>query len=111
MLGWRLSRIDGHSMAPALPTGSYGVFRRRPVYRQGDTVLVEHPVYGRIVKNIRAIGPDGVWLEGLNSFSVSSEAMGMVPHDKIVGKLQLAIKPPASDRGKKTREANQCSSQ
>ena len=96
MLGWRLTRIEGHSMAPQIPAGSFGLFRRRRDYRTGDIVLVDHPHYGRLVKQIAAIDTAEVWLQGTGTDTLSRAAMGALPLDCIYGRLIWLSRPPAA---------------
>ncbi|MEM6412193.1 MAG: S24 family peptidase [Pseudomonadota bacterium] len=100
MLGWRLTRIDGDSMTPDISPGSYAIFRRRPYYTPGDTVLCDHSVYGRITKRIVSTEPDGFRLAGTNPKSVSTEAMGVLEAHRVLGKLTMVFSPP------KTRAAS-----
>lgn len=94
MLGWRLVRIDGHSMAPRIPAGSYALFRRRPSYAVGDIVLVQHPRFGRIVKQAKTASEGRYALQGLAPESTSSEALGTVALSDILGRLVWLSKPP-----------------
>ncbi len=91
---WRLVRICGESMAPRLRPGSFALFRPPRHLTSGDTVLVEHPRYGRIVKSVRAIADGEVWLEGLSSHSIAADRLGSVPFQAILGRLAFQVSPP-----------------
>ena len=95
MFGLRLLRIEGRSMEPILAAGDFALFQRKKAYRPGDVVLLDHPRFGRIVKEIVEIKADRVVLRGISSASVSSEAMGQIPIHNIVGRLfwQLSKSP------------------
>jgi len=93
MLGWRLVRVTGDSMAPLLPAGSFCIFRRQTTYTVGDILLVHHDDYGRIIKKYWRSDPAGIWLSGLSPQSISSEKMGCLPVDRIMGRLIWCSKP------------------
>lgn len=79
-----------------MPSGSYAVFRRRPAYTIGDIILAEHERLGTIVKEIVSEDAHGFRLRGLHHQSTSTQTMGSLPVDRILGKLVWTIKSPAS---------------
>ena len=91
---FRLVRIVGDSMAPDLPNGAYALFRKTRDLREGHTVLVDHPDFGRIVKRIGKIDPAGVTLQGTDPRSTSSERLGCVPLSAIRGRYWLRLAGP-----------------
>lgn len=98
IFGLTLVKISGESMEPVLPDGSHILFRpiardRRkivPNIRLGDIVCVDHPRYGRIVKQIASLGDDGFELEGISPKSTSRAKMGRLPYRKLCGKMAMA---------------------
>ncbi len=92
LFGWRLVRVCGDSMSPLLPADSYAVFRTPKRIVVGDIILADHDRYGRIIKRVRALQPDGVALEGISPQSTSPEALGVVPSRNILGKLALKLR-------------------
>lgn len=80
-------------MLPGLQPGSYALFRRSRGYGVGQTVLVDHPQFGRIVKRISDVSEQGVSLHGTSQFSTSSEALGVVPSSTLMGRL-VWVSPP-----------------
>ena len=96
MLGWRLVSIKGASMAPALRAGDYALFRRRRRYNVGDTVLVDHPEFGLIVKQIAEIGATGLELKGTGPLSTSQARLGQLPFRRLKGRLVWVFKAPTS---------------
>ncbi len=59
---------------------------------QGDLVVVNHPVYQRIIKRIQYMDShQRLWLSGNNSASLSSEKMGWVEKSWVEGKVLKAI--------------------
>ena len=89
-----LYRINGLSMSPGLAPGDYVVTLKRwkSRYRIGDIVVAQHPHFGRIIKRIRAIQPDGMlWLEGTHPDSTSTDKMGLMRRERIQGRVIRSI--------------------
>ncbi|BBO56279.1 MAG: peptidase S24 [Cobetia sp.] len=89
-----LYRINGLSMSPGLAPGDYVVTLKRwkSRYRIGDIVVAQHPQFGRIIKCIRAIQPDGMlWLEGTHPDSTSTDKMGLMRRERIQGRVIRSI--------------------
>ena len=97
MLGFSLNRVEGESMAPLIPHGSYMLFH--PFFRKqklalGTLVKVNHPKYGTIIKSISYIDSNGLyWLAGANEQSVSTLEMGPIKPQMIIGKACFLAKP------------------
>ena len=94
MFGLKIVRVFGGSMAPHLPDGSYALFRRSQHICKGDTVLVDHPEFGSIVKTVASIDPSGVALKGMSPASTSPHRLGRVPVSAIRGRLILRLFKP-----------------
>lgn len=81
-------------MQPELTNGDFVVISK--LYRTlnvGDLVVAEHPTYHRIIKRITQISKvKGILLSGDNKQSVSSNQIGWVPKDNILGKVWLKVK-------------------
>ncbi|MDO6814490.1 S26 family signal peptidase [Cobetia amphilecti] len=89
-----LYRVNGLSMSPGLAPGDYVVTLKRwkSRYRVGDIVVARHPHFGRIIKRIREIQPDGMlWLEGTHPDSTSSEKMGAIFNTYVDGRIIFKI--------------------
>lgn len=87
MFGFKIVRIIGDSMSPGLPDSTYAVFRKASVIRVNDTVLVDHPTLGLIVKDVCSVSESGLRLKGRNALSTSSEQLGRVPNSAFRGRL------------------------
>ena len=70
-----------------IKAGSYCVFRRARSYSVGDTVLINHQEFGKIIKRVVTSDNNTVRVAGENINSVSTERIGHVPNDRILGKL------------------------
>lgn len=90
---FRLIKVEGDSMARMLPDGSFALFRAARRVRPGQTVLVQHPRFGRIVKQVTSCTDDGIGLRGLNMKSTSAEDLGRVPLKAVEGVLLWSLKP------------------
>ncbi|NLQ17832.1 peptidase S24 [Marinomonas sp. M1K-6] len=86
---FRLIKVAGDSMAPSLWDGDF-VFTSR-CYKKlkiGHLIVVDHALYGLMVKKILHIAPDGqLWLGGENNKSLQSERIGWVSPRRVVGKV------------------------
>ncbi len=93
LFGLTLARIDGQSMEPGLPSGSFALFQKRRRYQKGDTVLVQHPRLGRIVKEVAARTERGFLLKGTSPASPSTATLGLVPGKALLGTKIWAVAP------------------
>lgn len=56
--------------------------------KRGDVVLVDHPDFGRIVKQVSTVGKHGgIYLRGTSRHSTSAKKLGQVTSDQVVGIL------------------------
>lgn len=88
-----LIKVKGESMAPALNDGDF-VFTSRwhTKLRVDHLVVVDHALYGFIVKKVLHIAPDGqLWLGGESNKSLRSERIGWVSPRRVVGKVIYRI--------------------
>jgi nickel-type superoxide dismutase maturation protease len=84
-----LLKVQGQSMHPRLSNGDF-VVAVRYFYRLAvdDIVILQHPLYGRLVKRIREINSAGkLRVSGENSSSVSSKQIGWIKDEQIQGKV------------------------
>jgi len=59
----------------------------------GNIVVVNHPVYGQIIKRIHAVNTNGDFqLTGENAQSITSNQIGWMPRESCVGKVIYSIK-------------------
>jgi nickel-type superoxide dismutase maturation protease len=89
-----LFKIKGDSMLPKMAGGDFVIISRLFFsLKPGDVVVVDHPVYQRIVKRIeKTCSQQGIWLTGDNlSASVSSDDMGWVSRNQVKGKVIVTI--------------------
>lgn len=96
----KLIKVTGSSLSPSFSNGDYVVIRSRKKarhpYRQGDVVVANHQVLGLIIKRVRKNHPgtQELELEGTHPDSVSSEKIGLVPYQDVLGEVLLHIRRP-----------------
>ena len=85
----RLMKVKGENMSPQLQDGDFVCISRW--YRKlkiGQIVVVDHALYGLIIKKVLHIAPDGqLWLGGESNKSLQSERIGWVSSRRVVGKV------------------------
>ncbi len=96
MLGFKICKITGTSMAPRIPPNSYVLvvnwLNFLPV-KTGQTLLLLHARYGHIIKNVAAVDNNGlIWSKGENATSMSVEKIGPVNKQKILGRVMMIFK-------------------
>lgn len=94
MFGWRIARVEGDSMVPTLVDGDY-VLARRKIASLGDVVLIRHSSLGLIVKRISSFRGETqrYTVAGDNPLSTSSEVLGPVIVDAVIGVIYWRISP------------------
>ena len=84
-------------MSPNFLEGDFVICAKFPwsIFKQNDVVLIQHPQYGMILKKIHSqVANQSFLLIGINlSESVSTQQMGIVSKDQIIGKVFWRIKP------------------
>ena len=78
---WKLLRVSGNSMVPALNNGDLLIAKRICFPKKvavGDIVEIEHPDFGKIVKFVKELKLDKVRLYGSGLSSVDSGQIGWV---------------------------------
>ena len=96
-------RIQGDSMLPALAEGDFVItWKLAPKrYKKGDVVVVEHPLYGRVIKRIHVANADDyIKLTGDNPKSLSDRALGWVSRQSILGKVCLRFAAPGMKKAR-----------
>lgn len=76
-------------MSPTIPSGTYVLSKSFWLSKliQGDIVIVKHDKYQTIVKRIKDIQNDQFYLVGDNTMSTTSEEMGWVSRQNLIGKV------------------------
>lgn len=90
---FRFIKVQGESMSPRLYDGDF-VFVSRLYWslEVNQLVVVDHSVYGFIVKTILHIAPGGLlWLSGENHKSLTPERIGWVSQKRVIGKVLWCV--------------------
>lgn len=106
MLGFHIYRIEGDSMLPVLKAGDYILtFKLFGGLKEGDVVVVRHPLYGIIVKRIITFSADGfLWLCGESRASLSPEQIGWVDPACVLGRRLCVISAHDDLKSSKTSQ-------
>lgn len=91
MLGLKILKVKGQSMAPAIPSGCFILAAKWlmmfPV-RAGQRLVISHSTYGIIVKTVAMVDKNGfIWSRGENNASLSVEQLGPVDKEQIIGRV------------------------
>lgn len=97
MLGLKIWKVKGRSMAPIIPSESFVLavhwFIFFPI-REGQQLVIKHHKYGIIVKTVAIVDKNGfIWSKGENIESVSVEEIGPVDKEQILGRVVWIFKP------------------
>lgn len=87
----KILRVRGDSLAPEIQHGDYvvGMSVALSSVSAGDIVVFEHPMYGRLIKKIRSVGPGAETVEvaGIHPLSVDSRRFGAIPITSLTHKV------------------------
>ena len=88
-----VKKVRGRSMEPDLKDGDYivvlSVFLNN--IRVGHWIIIDHPHYGRMVKQVCEINPQGYRVRGLSEHSTDTLSLGLIRKEMIVGKVLFRI--------------------
>lgn len=96
MLGFRICKVTGHSMAPLIPSGSYVLVNNWlnliPV-KAGQQVMLNHPDFGFSVTTVALVDRYGfIWSKGENATCLPVERLGPVDKSQLVGRVIRVFK-------------------
>ena len=86
-------RVNGNSMLPEMNSGDYVICLKSQIgMRVGANVVVDHRIYGTIVKRIKKKDPRGyLWLSGNNPSSVQGSQIGWVSYEQVLGRVLFTV--------------------
>ena len=90
----RFYKVVGASMTPTLHQNDYVLCLTWPLFRfrTSQLVVVNHPRYQTIIKRIQRVSDNrNYWLVGDNPQSTSSQELGFVTQEDIVGLVLLKV--------------------
>lgn len=96
MFGFKICKVQGQSMAPIVPDGSFVLvnhwLNRLPI-KTGQQLLIKHPEFGDIIKTVAVIDHNGlIWSRGENAASVSVEQIGPVNKSQVISRVLHVFK-------------------
>lgn len=94
MFGLSIGRVRGRSMLPRITPDSFIIAINYPPFlpkRVGQMYYLSHPRYGRIVKTLAAIEGENLWFRGESPESVSTQAIGALQQQHIIGRVIWVI--------------------
>ncbi|WP_420549407.1 S24/S26 family peptidase [Curvivirga sp.] len=99
MFGWRLLKINGHSMSPSLENGDYAIMRvavfpsrLHAKLKEGDIVFFKRRDENAMVKRLTKKQPNGDFnIMGDGPLSAPSIDLGLLSPKDIKGKLFFRI--------------------
>ncbi len=93
----KVVKISGASLEPRYQEGDFVLVSKIPFLvrgpRPGDTVVFRHERYGRMIKLVERVMPDGrLWVVGTRPVSVDSYEFGPVRAQDVEGMVVAHIK-------------------
>jgi len=97
MLGFKIWKVKGHSMAPVIPSNCFVLAAKWlsifPI-REGHRLIIKHARYGIIVKKVALVDKNGfIWSKGENKTSLRVEQLGPVNKSQILGRVICVFQP------------------
>lgn len=89
---FKLIKVTGHSMAPALSDGDFVVTIKPRSFRPGYIYVVNHSDLGRIIKRLDRLENDRLIFSGDNKASTPSSIIAPVEKDRVDGRAVIAVK-------------------
>ena len=85
-------RIKGVSMEPEYKPGDFVLISKSPFtlrnLKVNDDIVFNHAVLGKLLKQIISVQSDDYYsVAGLNPESISTEKLGLIHKDSIIGKV------------------------
>ena len=76
-------------MQPKFQAGDF-VLVRKLIFKKpkvNDILVVNHPHYGQIIKQVKSVKPNGISMCSSNKSGLSEQAIGLVNPAQIIGKV------------------------
>jgi phage repressor protein C with HTH and peptisase S24 domain len=93
----KLIKVTGSSLFPEYQEGDYVMIITCPffIFKQGDTIVFQHPEHGKMIKNIERLDSDKIHVVGIHPDSIDSRRFGPIYRRSVIGKVIWQIKKPA----------------
>lgn len=88
-----LSKVKGSSMSPSYSDGDYLLSISAKLFKlkKGDVIIIKHPFYGYLVKQICRKVESGFYVQGTHPMSIDMESLGVIIPKMIKGKVVSKI--------------------
>ncbi|MBT3390824.1 MAG: hypothetical protein HN413_10465 [Chloroflexi bacterium] len=95
----KIIKVTGESLSPRYQTGDYVLLAtnvRVRRLRSGDVIVFRHEIYGRMIKRVEHISPDGaqIFVTGTHPHSIDSATFGPISPTNLIGKAIWHIRKP-----------------
>ena len=86
---FKFIKVTGKSLYPEYQEGDYVMIITFPFFpfKRGDTVIFNHPKFGRMIKVISRIDSDKIHVIGIHPGSIDSRQFGPICREDITGKV------------------------
>ena len=96
-LWFQFMRVRGDSLAPRFRSGDFVAVSALPLRlrppRPADVLVFDHPEYGRLIKRLERVEPDGrLFVRGDDIDSVDSRRFGPIAPELVQGMVILHIR-------------------
>ena len=88
---FKLIKVTGDSMSPALEDGDYVLIKKPRSYRPGSIYVIYHTDLGRIVKRLKSVENGSLIFNGDNPSSTPEAVIAPVSQDRVSGQAWLRI--------------------
>jgi signal peptidase I len=89
----KIFKIKGCSLSPILEEGDYVlVLNKFFKLKENDIVIFRHPEHGILIKRIKKILQDKIFVEGTDLNSLDSRTFGAVDLNYVIGKVIFKIR-------------------
>lgn len=112
ILTFKVYKISGDSMLPALNDGDYVVTTKPRSFRPGSIYVVNHLDLGQIIKRLIQVDENRLIFSGDNPDSTPSSVIAPVSPDRVLGQVRFVIgktgikrSPPLLNRRNEHSEA------
>jgi nickel-type superoxide dismutase maturation protease len=89
-------KVTGQSLSPEYQEGDFVMIVTVPffLFKPGNTIVFQHPVYGMMIKKILRGDPQGLFVIGTHPNSVDSRQFGLIERQSVLGVVVWHIRKP-----------------
>jgi nickel-type superoxide dismutase maturation protease len=97
----RIMKVTGESLSPFFQKGDFVIVLNQSFLfcklKPGDVIVFRHPDYGKLIKRIGSLSPDGdeLFVVGTHPDSTDSRTFGPILRRWLIGKVIFHIARPS----------------